>query len=137
MQLESYVDKTVASLLQQVRIHQTIDQLIKQNVPSALGAMFQVACIEETVLVVFAQNNMVANRLKWFIPQILSILEAQGYPTIKHVKIKIMPQTAIQQKSKNCVLTPGAVKAFNETAQKVSHHPELAQALLNLVAHQK
>ena len=52
---------------------------------------------------------------------------------IARIQIKTRPHNPAAAKSKNFHLSERALNSFEQTAEKVAHHPKLAAALQNLV----
>ena len=99
----------LANLLQRSRYWQQLDDAAKRLLPANLHPHFRVACIEEGALIIHVSAPMAATRLKMLLHN---------------------PAAA---KSKNFHLSERALNSFEQTAEKVAHHPKLAAALQNLV----
>jgi len=75
---------------------------------------------------------MAATRLKMLLPNLLPQLQELD-PGIARIQIKTRPHNPAAAKSKNFHLSERALNSFEQTAEKVAHHPKLAAALQNLV----
>ena len=75
---------------------------------------------------------MAATRLKMLLPNLLPQLQELD-PSIVRIQIKTRPTNPEVPKSKNFHLSERALNSFEQTAEKVAHHPKLAAALQKLV----
>lgn len=127
---------SLAHLLQQSRHFLILDRKVKALFPQNLSAYFNVACVQDGVLVLMAKNGMAASRLKMMLPMLLAEiqnLDAQ----IVDVKIRVQPENPVVPREKQCHFSETVLANFEQTAQQLNHAPELAQALLDLVAHHR
>lgn len=133
MQLTHYADSQLSELLRRSKQWQMLDTLVKQNVPPALHDYFKVICIQNSQLIIHASHPMVAARLKLLQPALLGLLDEQL--AVDSIIIKQKPHTEAPRKSKDFKIPQRALVAFDKTAQKLQHHPELASALQRLIEH--
>ena len=125
-------DPKIHALIMQSRQWLQLSASIKLLLPPNLHSHFQVACIENSVLILIASNNMASSRLRMIMPSLLSQLQ-QLDRRIESVQIKNIPAPPPSTKTNNLHFSEGALTAFAETAKRLQHHPKLAQALQNLV----
>ncbi|MDO5640489.1 MAG: DciA family protein [Neisseria sp.] len=123
-------------LLQQSRQWQRLDTQVKQILPANLRPHFQTACIEEGCLVLLAANNMAASRLRMIAPGLLPQLQAID-SRIQTVRTKIQPKPPVAPRQNKLHMSETALVALSDSAKRLQHHPELAEALQNLVSRRK
>ena len=123
-------------LLQQSQQWRRLDAQVKQILPANLRAHFQVACIEEGCLVLLAANNMAASRLRMIAPGLLPQLQTLDR-RISQVRAKILPKPPEQPRQNRLRMSDAALEALSDSAERLQHHPELAEALQQLVRHQQ
>lgn len=126
----------LAGLLQQSQQWQRLDHAVKSLLPPNLAPHFQVACIENNCLVLIAANSMASGRLRMILPSLLPAL-ARLDSRIGEVRIKNIPHTPPPSKTKNLHLSEQALQQFANTADRLQHHSELAEALQKLVEHHR
>lgn len=127
---------TLRHLLHQSQYFLLLDKRVKSLLPVNLHPYFKVACLQQGELILLANNGMAASRLKMMIPAILA--EIQSFDeAIVQVKINVQPENPPVKKQKSCYLDDAVLVYFEETANKLAHHPQLAQAIRNLVANQR
>lgn len=138
MDLNHYAQTSPAlhNLLQQSRRFLALDREIKALLPANLTAHFRVSCVKDGVLVLMASNAMVASRLKMMLPAILYQIQ-ELHDEIGKIDVKMLPENPQSPREKQCHLNENVLANFEQTAQQLNHHPELAQAFLDLVAHQR
>lgn len=139
MDLNQYAQTSPAlhNLLQQSRHFLALDKEIKTLLPANLTAHFRVSCVRNGVLVLVANNAMVASRLKMMLPAILSQIQDFN-DEIGKIEVKMLPENPPAPHEKQCLLSDNVVAMFERTAEQIHHNtPELAQALRDLVAKHK
>ncbi|WP_434779742.1 DciA family protein [Neisseria sp. Ec49-e6-T10] len=131
-------DQRLNALTQQVRLWQRLELQVKKMLPLNLADFYQISCVnEQGALVVFAHNAMVASRLKMIMPALVPQLQGMDARIIK-VLVKVSPQEHVHAKYKKAVLGQEAQTQLLSASEKLSHHPELAQALSRLaLSHSK
>lgn len=129
-------DQRLLGLLQQSQQWQRLDSQVKQILPANLSAHFQVACIEEGCLVLLAANNMAASRLRMMAPGFLPQLH-QIDARITQIRTKIMPKPPAQPRQNRLHMSDTALAALSDSAERLQHHPDLAEALQKLVERQR
>ena len=129
-------DHRLTGLLQQSQQWRRLDAQVKQILPANLRAHFQAACIEEGCLVLLAANNMAASRLRMIAPGLLPQLQTLDR-RITQVRAKILPKPPEQPRQNRLRMSDAALEALSDSAERLQHHPELAEALQQLVRHQQ
>lgn len=125
-------DAQLKNLLKMSRQWQKIDRQIKQMLPHNLHAHVQTACIENNCLILSAANSMAASRLRMITPALLPQLQKISDIQITEIHIKVLPQNPSPERKNNLYLSNTARNALRTSAQQLSHHPQLAQALQKL-----
>lgn len=120
----------VVGLLERCRYWQKLDAALKDLLPPNLHDHFQVVCIEENALIVFASSQMAANRLKMLLPSLLPHFQ-QVDAQIMNIVCRVRPK-AEAKVEKQLVLSKTALNAFAQSAEKLAHKPQLAAALRKL-----
>ena len=116
-------------LLQQQQHWQRLEQCLHQRLPANLSAHCSVACVnEQKQLVVYANNHLVAGRLKMLLPSQLAALKSID-SRIEGVQIKLRPTPTAKPKTIQRQFSHQALSSFEQAAEQTSHHPELAAAL--------
>ncbi|WP_079874858.1 DciA family protein [Neisseria meningitidis] len=106
---------------------------MKKLLPANLHPHFQTACIEDGRLVLLAANNMAASRLKMIAPSVLPQLAGLD-ASIRSVSVRLVPKPEKPPKTNTLHLSKAALESFGSAAVKLEkRHPELAEALANLV----
>ena len=124
-------DSKLSAIMEQATYWRRLEQLVKQKLPPNLSDYYQVVCVEQGVLIFYADNAMVASRLKMITPALLPVF-AQLDKSIRQSQIRIKPQNPAKPKLKQIHLSTTARSALQQTAEQVSHHPDLAAALSRL-----
>lgn len=118
-------------LLNQAEHWQKLDYHLKQMLPPLLQNHCQVACVRDGCLIILAHNNMAASRLRMVLPTLLAQLQAID-ANIVSTRVKVQLLETSKPVIKHAVLSTVARRALADSAEAVSHHPELAQALRRL-----
>ncbi|WP_315360032.1 DciA family protein [Neisseria bacilliformis] len=120
-------------LLQSAQAWRQLDQAVKQHLPANLHPHIRTACIDpDGSLVLLAANSTAAARLKMLAPALLPQLQAYG-GLIRAVRVKTVPKTAAPPKQNTLKLSPAALEALADGADRLQHHPGLAATLRRLV----
>ncbi len=127
----SQKDHGLTLLLQQVKIWRKLDAQVKTVIPPNLHAHCRVACIDEDCLVIVANNGMACSRLRMLIPSMLPKIQTIC-SNIQSVRIKVMPATPPKPRANTLQLSGETLDGLHETASRLSHHPQLANALNKL-----
>lgn len=123
-------DTHIHNLLARSKYWQNLDKEIKKLLPPNLHPHFQVACINQGQLILFASSQMASNRLKMLLPTLLPHIQ-NLVPNIIGIQCRTRPQPKIESK-KQLTLSPAARSAFEQTAHRLQRHPKLAAALKKL-----
>lgn len=130
-------DRRLVGLIQQSQQWRRLDNQVKQILPANLCPHFQVACIEaEGCLVLLAANNMAASRLRMITPGLLPQLQTLDN-RIQSVRAKILPNPPKAPRQNRLHMSDTALDALSDSAERLQHHPELAEALQKLIAYQR
>lgn len=122
-------NRTLQRLLLQQQHWQAIGTYLSQRLPPNLSQHCSMACInEQGQLVIFAHNHLVAGRLKMLLPAHLTALQ-QLDSNIRSVQVKLRPTAVAPPKRIKRQFSHQALDSFENAADQVSHHPELAAAL--------
>ena len=121
-------DAKLSAIMEQATYWRRLEQQIKQKLPPNLSAYYQVVCIEQDTLIIYADNAMVASRLKMITPALLPVFR-QLDNNIRKTQIQVKPQTPPKPKQKHIALSATAQNTLQQAAQQLSHHPALAAAL--------
>ena len=134
MQLDPLIsaNSTLANLIHRAHYWQQLDTATKRLLPTNLHPHFRVVCIEDGTLIIHVTAPMAATRLKMLLPSLLPKLQEID-SHITRIQIKTRPSNPQTPKSKNFHLSDRALNSFEQTAEKVAHHPKLAAALRKLV----
>lgn len=135
MELNQFVDKQLQAILMQVQLWHKLDKQVKQNVPAALHEHFQVICVRDGQLIIHAYHPMAAARLKWLTPVLIMQLPSEY--AIQEICIKQKPRIKQTKMLRKSYLTEHALTSFTTLAEQVSHHPELAQSIRQLLQNHK
>lgn len=127
---------TLRHLLQQSQYFLMLDKRVKSLLPPNLHAHFKVACLQQGELVLLAKSSMAASRLKMMVPAILAQIQSIDEHIVQ-VKINVLPENPTPPKEKHFHIPDSVLTHFEETAEQVAHHPQLAQAIRDLVVHQR
>lgn len=126
-------DSLLSELLKQAEKWRRLDAAVKKLLPANLHPHFQTACIEDGRLVLLAANNMAASRLKMIAPSVLPQLAGLD-ASIRSVSVRLVPKPEKPPKTNTLHLSKAALESFGSAAAKLEkRHPELAEALANLV----
>lgn len=124
-------NENLNQLLAQSAHWHKLDKALKQLMPANLAQYIQVACIRDGCLMIVACSSMAAGRLRMLLPTLLPALQqVEAGIVATQVKIDLLP--APKKITKKAVLSQTARAALADSANAVSHHPELAQALRRL-----
>lgn len=129
-------DNQLNAVIQQARYWQKLEIQVKKCFPVNLSDFYQVICIDQNVLIVFADNSMVASRLKMIAPALLPALQSLD-GSIKKVTIKIKPQETKRVVVEKLQLGKSAIESLEDASHQLEHHPELAEALQRFAQRQK
>lgn len=129
-------DSQLNTVIQQAKYWQKLGIQVKKKFPTNLADFYQVICIEQHTLIIFADNAMVASRLKMIAPALVPTLQALD-KNICSVSIKIKPQEIKVTPVMKQQLGQNAINALEDASHKLGHHPELAKALQRFAKRQK
>ena len=138
MQLDKLTahDNRLKNLLHTSRYWLKLDADVKKLLPPNLHPHFRVVCIENNTLVLHVSAPMAATRLKMLLPALLPRLQ-QLDADIQAACIKMRPHNPESKCTKNFRISSQALNCFEQTANQLNHHPELAEAMRQLVKHNR
>lgn len=123
-------------LLAQSRHFRQLESALKQKLPPNLAPHFRVACIDEDGLLLNVANSMAAARLNMLLPAVLPHLQTLD-PHITRIRTRIVPDNPAPVRENRLRISNEALNGFEETADRLPHHPDLAAALRRLAARRK
>ncbi|UOO82631.1 DUF721 domain-containing protein [Uruburuella testudinis] len=126
----------IQRLIAQAKQWRRLDAAVKNLLPPNLRDHVQTACIEEGCLILLTANNMAASRLRMMLPALLPQLRNLN-PHITDARTKLVPKPPAPVRENRLHMSEAALAALNDSAQRLQHHPELAEALQNLVRKQR
>lgn len=121
-------------LIEQSKYFQSLDKKIKTWLPENLTAHFRVVCLSQGVLIFHVSGSMAASRLKMLLPALLPRIQ-QLDNRIMDCKVNVLPAEKIAPKVKSFHIPLSAVNRFKQTAEQLRHHPQLHEAICQLVVH--
>jgi len=129
-------DSTLRQLTREANALMALDQAFRSQLPAALAEACRAVRIRDDELVVFANNGIVAARLRMMGNSLLAPLEARGYSASK-IRIKVdIHLTPPPPAPKRIGLSQQAVAEIEAGAQQISH-PLVSAALARLIAHHR
>ncbi|BEV72462.1 MULTISPECIES: DciA family protein [unclassified Paludibacterium] len=129
-------DRTLAQLTEQARALLKLDRAFRKMLPPAVAASCRAVRIEDGELLLFADNGLIAARLRMLAPGLLPQLAALGYPADR-VKVRVNLQIAPPVREKKLVIGESALDAIEQAAAQAVKHPLVAEALARLIAHHR
>ncbi|MBQ5429759.1 MAG: DUF721 domain-containing protein [Neisseriaceae bacterium] len=129
-------DSIYATLLEQCAYYQQLSHKLRKRLPENIAPHCRVACVRDDLLVIYGDNNIVVNRLKMLLPAILANWADLPCGVRKH-KVLLAPQNQPPKRPNTLTLSATARMSLSQTAEKLTHHPELAAALKRLSHSQK
>ena len=128
-QFSAQTDSIYNQLMQQCAAYQQLTASLRKRLPENIAPHCRIACIKQHCLVIYADNNMVANRLKMLLPTILSHWQDLP-PQVTQHKVLIAPHNTPQHTHATPMLSETAKQSLHNTAQQLSAHPALSNAFL-------
>ena len=129
-------DSICSTLLEQCAYYQQLSHKLRKRLPENIAEHCRIACIRNETLVIYGDNNIVVNRLKMLLPAILANWADLPCGVRKH-KVLLAPQNQAPKRPNTLTLSATARISLSQTAEKLTHHPELAAALKRLSHSQK
>jgi hypothetical protein len=129
-------DSRLSRLASEAKALMALDATFRRLLPTPLADYCRAVRIRDGELVVYADNGVVAARLKMIGPGLLPALTDRGYPASKirvKVDIRFKPPT---KPVKTLAISPAALDRIEEAAASVSN-PLVSAALSRLLAHHR
>lgn len=129
-------DSALARLTEQARALMKMDRQFRRLLPEAVAACCQAVRVEEGELLLYADNGLIAARLRMLAPGLLPRLAALGYP-VDRVRIRVNPRFAPPAREKKLKIGASALDGIERAAAESVRHPNVAAALARLIAHHR
>ncbi len=106
-----------------------IEGQLQKLLPRHIAPFCHVVCINaQRCLVLSADNNLIANRLRMALPGLVQELQSID-SDIQSIHVRIKPKITPAVKQKKVHISDEALDSFRQTAMQVQQHPRLAAAL--------
>ncbi len=129
-------NKNLHNLLQWVDYWRYLESQLKQHIPQNLRDQCRVVCIRDNTLVVHTDSASSAMRLKMILPAVLPQMQDID-KNIHRFQVKHKPTHPQPHATDSHKISPTTLDKFEHTAQQLSHHTDLAHAIMQLVKHQR
>jgi hypothetical protein len=129
-------DSNLARLTAQARALLKLDQQFRKMLPDAVAAACHAVRIEQEELLIFADNGLIAARLRMIAPGLLPKLGALGYHASK-VRIKVALYVAPPPRTKRLKISASALDCIERAAEQSISNPLITEALARLIARQR
>ncbi|MBV8048937.1 MAG: DUF721 domain-containing protein [Paludibacterium sp.] len=128
-------DPRLTQLTAEARALLKMDKQFRRLLPDAVAAGCQAVRIEGGELLLFADNGLIAARLRLIAPGLLPRLAALGYPADR-VKVRVSPRLPPVKRQKQSNISEKALDGIEAAADTVKD-PLVADALAKLIAHHR
>lgn len=129
-------DSRLSQLANEARALMALDTVFRRLLPAPLSDYCRAVRIRDGELVVYADNGVVAARLKLIGPGLLPALTDRGYPASRiRVKVDIRFKPPVKP-VKTLALSPAALECIEDAAASVAN-PLVSGALARLLAHHR
>ena len=129
-------DSALARLTEQARALIKMDRQFRRLLPEAVAASCQAVRIEAGELLIFADNGLIAARLRMLAPGVVPRLAALGYP-VERARVRVNPRHAPPAREKRLKIGESALDGIERATAEGVRHPQVAAALARLVAHHR
>jgi hypothetical protein len=129
-------DSSLARLTEEARALMRMDRQFRKLLPETVAAACQAVRIEGGELLIFADNGLIAARLRMLAPGVLPRLAALGYPA-ERARIRVKPRFAPPKRDKQFNIGARALDDIERATAESVRHPQVAAALARLVAHHR
>lgn len=127
-------DRLLNALIRQVRNWQQTEERLLAVLPPNLQQRCRAVRIRDGgILVLHAADNLAASRLRMIAPALVPKLQSID-SAIQSVHVTIRPPETVVEKTKQARLSHNAAKHCLAAADRLSRHPDLADALRALAA---
>jgi len=113
-----------------------MDLQFRKMLPQAVAACCHAVRIADDELLIFADNGLVAARLRMIAPGLLPRMAALGYVASK-VRIKVNLRIIPPAREKRLNLSQSALDSIEQAAAVSIKNPMLSEALARLIAHHR
>jgi hypothetical protein len=113
-----------------------MDQAFRKMLPQAVGACCHAVRIQDGELLLFADNGLIAARLRMIAPGLLPRMVALGYPATR-TRIKVKLSIAPAARVKRLKFSQSALDGIEQAAAESISNPLLREALARLIAHHR
>lgn len=126
----------LAAILQHTSKLKLLQDRLRRELPAALAEHLTVADVTSRVLVIRVDNSSGAARLRFLIPELLTLVrEKCSLPDIQTIRIKVdVTRDEPERVEKRIALTATASQCLSKSAQAISD-PDLRKSLLKLSGH--
>lgn len=128
-------DTALARLTARAQQLLQLDRQFRKLLPPALAAGCHAVRIEGGELLIFADNGLIAARLRILAPGLLPRLAERGYPATS-VKVRVMLRLETPPREKRLTISASALDRIEEAAASV-RDPGIGAALARLIAHHR
>lgn len=129
-------DNTLARLTAQAHALLKMDRQFRKMLPETVAAACHAVRIEDGELLIFAENGLIAARLRMIAPGLLPQLAALGYPATR-VRIKVELHVAPPPREKRLKISQSALDGIESAAAECIKNPLISEALARLIAHHR
>lgn len=111
----------------------TIDRELQKHLPAYLHGHFQTACVRQNRLILLADSNTAAARIKMLLPALLEAVQKR-IDGLEGIDVRLRPHQDRPSENKTPELPAAALEKLNRAAEDLSHHQGLAQSLRQLLS---
>jgi hypothetical protein len=129
-------DSSLARLTEQARALIKMDRQFRKMLPEAVAACCQAVRIEAGELLIFADNGLIAARLRMLAPGLVPRLAALGYP-VDRCRVRVSPRFAPPRREKRLKIEESALDGIERAAAQGIRNPQVAAALARFIAHRR
>ena len=129
-------DSTLSRLTAQANALIKMDRQFKKMLPDVVAASCQAVRIEDGELLIFADNGLIAARLRMIAPGLLPQLSALGYPASR-VKVRVRVHVKPPVRERRLNIGESALDGIEQAAEQCISNPMVREALAKLIAHHR
>jgi hypothetical protein len=128
-------DRQLAQLTQQARALLKMDRQFRKLLPDAVAAGCRAVRIDAGELLLYADNGLIAARLRMIAPGLLPRMAALGYRA-DSVRVRVSPRLPPSKREKRLIISESALDGIESAATTVKNEV-VAEALARLIAHHR